>query len=187
MRILTLALFLPACTMGLDANVLDEDPNLSELESTDSLYGDEESGPAEEDVAEALDLDGVYEAVAAFYIDVDAIDGSSGETFATDTCRGDLTIEIDLDRDPPVFGRGDCVLENFGIEGRGELEGDVDPITGQIDGWITLTLDTEPVEVDWMGQADGDHVSGEFEGSLPFSDANYDLDLDYLGAFDAER
>ena len=40
---------------------------------------------------------------------------------------------------------------------------------------------------EWSGQADGDHVWGEFEGSLPFSDSDYDLDLDYLGTFDAAR
>jgi hypothetical protein len=173
--------------MGLDSTIVDNDSQLSGLESDDALPGTAEGSQEEEETAEELDLDGVYEATAAFYIDVDAIDGSSGETFATDTCRGDLTVEIDLDLEPSVFGRGDCILENFGIEGRGELEGYVDPITGEIDGWIKLTLDTEPVEVSWSGQANGDMVVGEFEGSLPFSDTNYDLDLDYLGAFDAER
>jgi hypothetical protein len=173
--------------MGLDATIVDDDSVLSGLEADDSLLGADEDSQDQEEAAEELDLDGVYEAMAAFYIDVDAIDGASGETFATDTCRGDLTIEIDLEQEPSVFGRGDCILENFGIEGRGELEGYVDPMTGEIDGWIKLTLDTEPVEVSWSGHADGDIVVGEFEGSIPFRDSNYDLELDYLGAFDAER
>jgi hypothetical protein len=175
--------------MGLDSTIVDEEVEGFGLEE-DFLPTDEGNDSDLEDEEEELlplELDGVYEAPNAFFIDVDAIDGNSGSVFANDTCVGDLTIEIDLDRDPPVFGRGDCVLQGFGIAGRGELSGEVDIYTGEIDGWIRLTLDTEPVEVAWIGFADEDTVSGEFEGSLPFSDESYNLELDYLGEFQADR
>jgi len=169
--------------MGLESTILDEESGSELLDEYDD-FEDENDG--DEDL-QPLELNGVYEGIGAFSLDVDAIDGSSGDVFANASCLGDLTIEIDVDKDPSVFGRGDCVLQNFGIQGRGELSGDVDLFTGEITGWIALTLDTEPVEVAWNGTADEDSVSGEFEGSLPFNDASYDLELDYLGEFQADR
>jgi hypothetical protein len=169
--------------MGLESTILDEESGSELLDEYDD-FEDENDG--DEDL-QPLDLNGVYEGISAFFIDVDAIDGSSGSVFANDTCLGDLTIEIDVDKNPSVFGRGDCVLQNFGIQGRGELAGNVDIYTGEIEGWISLTLDTDPVEVEWNGLADEDMVTGEFEGSLPFSDTSYNLELDYLGEFQADR
>ena len=183
-RTIIFCLSLPACAVGLDSTILEEDVEglglSDEVESPDG-------GDSQEEEQVPMELDGVYEAPGAFFIDVDAIDGNDGNVFANDTCQGDLTIEINLDQDPTVFGRGDCVLHAFGIAGRGELIGDIDIYTGEIEGWIYLSLDTEPVEVEWSGQADENSVTGEFQGSLPFSDGSYDLELDYLGEFQAER
>ena len=181
MKLSIFFLFLPACSLGLKSTI-DEEIDALGLDEADELSGPEDTQPEE-----ALDIDGVYEAIGAFYIDVDAINVNDGSVLAADTCMGDLTIEINLQQEPNVFGRGDCLLEIFGIEGRGELTGNVDPYTGEITGSIHLILDTDPVEVSWYGSADGEMVDGSFEGSLPFSDANYNLDLDYLGEFAAAR
>ena len=178
MKRMILCMLLPACGLGLDSTIADEEALLG-LDAASEGLNDEDLEP--------LALDGVYEAASGFVIDVDAIDGNNGSVFASDICEGNLTIEIDLRQAPPVFGKGDCTLQTWGIDGRGEITGEVDEYTGEITGSIYLTLDTEPVSVHWTGWADGEQIVGDFEGSLPFSSNDYELDLDYLGEFQAQR
>ena len=123
-----LCMLLPACGLGLDSTVADEDVLLGPDGASQGL-NDGDRQP--------LELDGVYEATSGFVIDVDAIDGNNGSVFASDICEGSLTIEIDLSQTPPVFGKGDCTLQAWNIDGRGEITGEVDPFTGE-SYWIHL-------------------------------------------------
>jgi hypothetical protein len=82
--------------------------------------------------------------------------------------------------DGEVFGQA------YEIDGSGEIDGSIQE-DGTVAGTVTIDVDGEVVVEDFTANFSGDNISGTFEGSMPYTYESYELQLDYVGTFTADR
>jgi|GEM_PF-6383388 len=107
--------------------------------------------------------------------------------FGDDTCRGTITIDVDLEATPPFSGTATCAFrgdfERLGTLD-GVLEGDFVGDTDEVEGVSVVSAPgQDPTELPWSGIYDGSSLVSHVEDSV----SGDRFDIDYIIDFDARR
>jgi len=138
------------------------------------------------DADRPVDVNGTYFGINAFEIDLTAYLEGTPENQLTDQCLGDVTIDVDQEFDPEVWGTGSCDMVGSGESGLGNIRGIVST-DGNIVGTIEVFLNGEMVEEEWVGQIADARIQGEFSGVLEVDIEEGLLIVEYDGFFSGAR